>query len=70
MVRRIRAGTSSRSEEASQMGRDPESLEREIAADNKRADELDLVFDSDPRRVARSGTYQETGTTEQEQGNG
>lgn len=70
MVRRIRAGVSSRSSEAAEQGRDPEELEREIAADNARADEQGLVFDSDPRRVARSGIYQDTAPSNQGQGNG
>lgn len=35
-----------------------EEIDREIAADNVRADALGLAFDSDPRRVARAGTVQ------------
>ena len=31
------------------MAMTPEDVDREIAADNTRADELGLVFDSDPR---------------------
>ena len=45
----IRAGLSSRSEAISAYGYDAEDVDREIAADNARADELGLVFDSDPR---------------------
>ena len=45
----IRAGLSSRSEAISAYGYDAEDVDREIAADNTRADELGLVFDSDPR---------------------
>jgi lambda family phage portal protein len=45
----IRAGLMSRSEAISAYGYDAEDVDREIAADNQRADELGLVFDSDPR---------------------
>ncbi|WP_240127017.1 phage portal protein [Thermomonas alba] len=45
----IRAGLMSRSEAISAYGYDAEDIDREIAADNARADELGLVFDSDPR---------------------
>jgi len=45
----IRAGIMSRSEAISAYGYDAEDVDREIAADNARADALGLVFDSDPR---------------------
>ena len=45
----IRAGLISRSEAISAYGYDAEDVDREIAADNARADALGLVFDSDPR---------------------
>ena len=45
----IRSGLMSRSEAISANGYDAEDVDREIAADNTRADELGLVFDSDPR---------------------
>ena len=45
----IRAGLMSRSEAISAYGYDAEDIDREIAADNARADDLGLVFDSDPR---------------------
>ncbi len=45
----IRAGLVSRSEAISGNGYDAEDIDREIAADNARADALGLVFDSDPR---------------------
>ena len=45
----IRSGLMSRSEAISANGYDAEDVDREIAADNARADELGLVFDSDPR---------------------
>ena len=45
----IRSGLMSRSEAISANGYDAEDVDREIAADNARADGLGLVFDSDPR---------------------
>lgn len=50
MLTAIRAGLLSRSEAISAFGYDAEDIDREIAADNQRADELGLVFDSDPRQ--------------------
>jgi len=34
----------------SEQGYDAEAIDREIAADNARADQLGLEYDSDPRR--------------------
>ena len=45
----IRAGLMSRSEAISGNGYDADDVDREIAADNARADALGLVFDSDAR---------------------
>ena len=56
VVLAIRSGLLSRAEAVSTYGYDIEEIDREIAADNKRADELNLAFDSDPRRANRSGT--------------
>ena len=58
VVLAIRAGLMSRSEAVSAFGYDAEAIDREIAADNARADALGLVLDSDPRRVARTGAAQ------------
>lgn len=52
----IRAGLTSRSEEQRKLGFDPSDLEKEIAGDNERADELGLIFDSDPRRTGAAGS--------------
>jgi len=54
----VRAGFKTRGQVAMEMGRDPAEVEDEIAAENARADELGLVLDSDPRKVARSGGAQ------------
>ena len=45
----------SRSEAISANGYDAEDVDREIAADNKRADDLGLIFDSDPRYTSKDG---------------
>ncbi len=62
VVLAIRAGLMSRSEAIASFGYDGEAIDREIAADNARADELGLVFDSDPRKVARTGAAQPDST--------
>ena len=51
----MRAGLISRSEAISAFGYDAEDVDREIAADNRRADALGLVFDSDPRQGPPGG---------------
>ncbi len=45
----VRNGFKSRSEVVSEQGYDSEQIDDEIAADNRRADELHLQYDSDPR---------------------
>ncbi|MDC6176274.1 phage portal protein [Ralstonia solanacearum] len=55
MLLAIRAGLMSRSEAISTFGYDAEDIDREIAADNARADALGLIFDSDPRHTAKDG---------------
>lgn len=57
---RVRNGFASRSQIIAERGGDPEETEAEIAADNARADapENGFVFDSDPRKTAKSGTAQ------------
>ena len=54
----IRAGLLSRTEAVAQTGLDAEQLEAEIAAENRRADNLGLIFDSDPRRTSAQGQEQ------------
>jgi lambda family phage portal protein len=46
----VRAGFKSRAEVVSEQGYDAEAIDREIAADNARADALGLEYDSDPRK--------------------
>ncbi|GIK34539.1 MAG: phage portal protein [Gammaproteobacteria bacterium] len=56
MLLAIRAGLMSRSEAISAFGYDAEDVDQEIAADNHRADDLGLIFDSDPRYTSREGS--------------
>ena len=56
MLLAIRSGLMSRSEAISANGYDAEDVDREIAADNQRADDLGLIFDSDPRYTSREGS--------------
>ncbi len=55
MLLAIRAGLMSRSEAISAFGYDAEDVDREIAADNKRADDLGLILDSDARYTSKDG---------------
>ncbi|HSF96863.1 MAG TPA: phage portal protein, partial [Thermohalobaculum sp.] len=64
VVLAIRAGLMSRSEAISSFGYDAETIDREIAEDNARADALGLVLDSDPRRTNRAGAGQSDETPE------
>jgi len=54
----VRAGFKTRAQVIAQRGGDIEDVDRETAEDNARADELGLVFDSDPRKTAKSGAMQ------------
>lgn len=56
----IRAGFSSRTQEARRFGHDPDELEDEIADEQKRADDKGLKFDSDPRHMSGQGQAQQT----------
>ena len=62
----IRAGLISRAEAVSTYGYDIEEIDREIAADNQRADDLGLVFDSDARRTSRSGVSRDSSQSDPE----
>ena len=66
MLTAIRAGLLSRSEAISAFGYDAEDMDREIAADHQRADELGLVFDSDPRQDKQAVTAVDDTATSQE----
>ena len=55
----VRAGFKSRSQVVADGGRDVETVDHETAEDNRRADKAGFVFDSDPRKTAKTGTSQE-----------
>ena len=59
-IKAIRGGMNSRSDEIRKLGYDPVEVDREIAADNARADSLGIVLDSDPRKVSAAGLVQAT----------
>ncbi|MCX6619992.1 MAG: hypothetical protein NTY38_02710 [Acidobacteria bacterium] len=63
VIAKIRAGLMSRAEAVSAMGWNVEDIDREIAADNQRADALGLTLDSDPRKVTQQGQGQTNDTT-------
>ncbi len=52
----VRSGFKSRSEVVSEQGYDSEQIDAEIAADNRRSDELELKYDSDARDLETEPT--------------
>lgn len=60
---RIRAGLSSRQDEIRRLGGRAEEVDREIAEDNARIDELGIVLDSDPRQTTQAGNPSNFGDT-------
>lgn len=56
----VRAGFATLSQKIAQRGHDPAAQLAEHAADLRRLDEGGLIFDSDPRRVAKAGTAHST----------
>ncbi len=64
----VRSGFKSRSEVVSEQGYDSEQIDDEIAADNRRADELTLQYDSDGRQSSKdpSTTDKDENKDEQE----
>ena len=59
MIKMVRAGFISRAEMIRQLGFDAERVTTEIKEDAKLVDELDLTFDTDPRKVTNSGQAQQ-----------
>ncbi len=55
----VRHGFKSRSQVIAERGGDVDTVDREIFEDNRRADALGLVYDSDPRKTAKSGAAQQ-----------
>ena len=58
----VRSGFKSRSEVVSEQGYDSEQIDDEIAADNRRADGLDLKYDSDSRDIESQEAESEEST--------
>jgi len=56
--RKVRMGTALRSHLLIEQAIDPEEFDQERAAENERADGLDLIYDSDPRVTNQSGALQ------------
>jgi lambda family phage portal protein len=54
----VRAGFSTTPAQIARRGYDPDAVMQEQAAFNEKADGLGLIFDSDPRKVAKSGAVQ------------
>lgn len=55
IIAQVRGGLKSHSKAVSELGSDPEDHYLEIHSDNKTFDELELVFDTDPRKVGKQG---------------
>ena len=69
-VMAIRAGLKSRGMSINETGKDEEEVDRQIARDNERADELELVLDSDPRRTDARGAQKVEATDAEDVGDG
>lgn len=67
----VRSGFLSRTKVVSEQGYDAEEMDREIAADNTRADSLKLAFESDPRqdKVASANAEKRAALIAADQGN-
>jgi lambda family phage portal protein len=62
----VRSGFTSRSKVVAEKGDDVETIDRENAEDNARADQLGLVYDTDPRKTGKTGAVQSANTEQQE----
>lgn len=54
----VRCGFETRSQVVGEKGHDSEAVDEEMADDNKRADKLGLIYDSDPRKTENKGKTQ------------
>jgi len=59
LIAQVRAGFISQDEAAAMFGRTHADVLRAIAAANAAADELGIILDTDPRRVAKTGSAQD-----------
>lgn len=69
-IKAIRGGLDSKSATILRKGEDPDEVAEQIAQDNAEADARGFIFDTDARRVARTGSAQKApaGDTESETG--
>ena len=58
ILKSVRAGFTSLSEEITAMGRDPDKILAQIEKDNKILDDKKIILDSDPRNVTFAGILQ------------
>jgi capsid protein len=54
----MRSGTMTLAQAIARQGHNPDAVLAEIAAMNAKLDALELVLDSDPRRVTKTGVMQ------------
>lgn len=59
-MRLVRAGLMSRQEAVRERGYDPRAVLEEIAQDNRDADRLKIILDSDPRNTTQAGNPRQT----------
>jgi lambda family phage portal protein len=62
----VRAGLQSLDQAIAEQGEDPDQVLADIAATNKKLDELGLTLDTDPRKVTLSGILQSTDVPDSE----
>jgi len=56
----VRSGFKSRTQKIAERGGDIEKVDAEIEEENRRADEKGFILDTDPRRTAGGGSFQDT----------
>ena len=66
-IKSIRAGIENLSDAILENGRDPEEAFAQKAIDNKKIDDLDLILDTDPRKVSIAGIGQDSLLSDGEQ---
>src|SRR5690606_26243036 len=62
MLTEVRAGFRSWDSVVAETGYNPDDVLAEVAARNRKLDELGVVFDSDPRRMSQAGQTQQNST--------
>lgn len=69
MIKAVRAGVSSLSDEIMAQGKDPKEHLQQIKEDNDLLDELELTLDSDPRKIGLNGKSQVEASEEETEEN-